>query len=75
MTLAPNTDSERAAEAALDALGIADARVHAHGEVARIEIPAAQLEALAAPGRREAALAAVRAVGFRFVAIDLGALG
>ncbi len=60
-----------AAEAALRRLGLADLRVRHHGDVARIEVLAQDIVAVATPPLRDAVLAAVRAAGFRFVALDL----
>lgn len=57
------------AEAGLRALGFDDVRVRHHGSVARVEVEVSRLdEALA---RREEVVAAVRAGGFAFVALDL----
>jgi len=74
MIAGSDNGAERAAEDALRAAGVRDARVRAHGEVARIELTAAELERLLGAGEREAVVAAVRACGFRFVSLDLGAL-
>lgn len=60
-----------AAEAALRRLGLRELRVRHHGEVARIEVPVDELPALAEAPLRDAVVAAVRAAGFRFVALDL----
>jgi uncharacterized protein len=59
------------AERALKALGFRSVRVRVHDAVARIEVPAADLPALVAPGVRERAVEGVRAAGFSYVAIDL----
>jgi uncharacterized protein len=59
-----------AAEKALRALGFADSRVRHHGDVARIELLAADLQRAVSPGLREAATDA----GFRFAAIDLAGI-
>jgi len=60
------------AEAALVRLGFADLRVRHHGEVARIELPEADLpRALAV---RTQIQDAVRAAGFRYATLDLGGL-
>jgi len=61
-----------AAEAALRELGFADLRVRHHGDVARIELPPADLARAVAEPLRDAVLRAVRSAGFRFVALDLG---
>ena len=63
-----------AAEAALRSLGFADARVRHHGEVARVELLDADLSRAVASPMRELLLGAVRAAGFRFVALDLGGI-
>jgi len=62
-----------AAESALRALGFADARVRHHGDVARIELPLADL-VRAASELRKPLLDAVRAAGFRFVSLDLAGI-
>jgi pyridinium-3,5-biscarboxylic acid mononucleotide sulfurtransferase len=60
-----------AAEAALRSLGIRELRVRHHGEIARIEVGASELPRFAEPELREAALRSLKAVGFRFVVVDL----
>jgi uncharacterized protein len=57
------------AESALRALGFAELRVRHHGEVARVEVPEDDLAV--ALSRREDVVAAVRAAGYAFVALDL----
>ena len=59
------------AEAALRRLGLDDLRVRHHGEIARIELPPADLVRAVGEPLRAAVLAAVRAAGFRFVTVDL----
>ncbi|MEV0148757.1 MULTISPECIES: ATP-dependent sacrificial sulfur transferase LarE [unclassified Nonomuraea] len=61
------------AEAALRELGFTDCRVRHHGEVARIEVPVAEIARLAGD-LREPALSAVREAGFRMVAVDLAGI-
>lgn len=63
-----------AAEKALRELGFTDSRVRHHGDVARIELPADEIAAAVAGDRREAVLRAVRAAGFRMVAVDLAGI-
>jgi uncharacterized protein len=63
-----------AAEAALRRLGLADLRVRHHGEVARVEVPVDDVPAVAADPLRQAVLDAVRAAGFRYVALDLAGI-
>jgi len=57
------------AEAALKALGFAQVRVRHHGDVARIEVDAADIARLVE--ERERVTAAVRAAGYQFVSADL----
>lgn len=60
------------AEDALRALGVVgDLRVRDHGDLARVELGHAELEAWLAPARVAALLAAVRGAGFARVALDL----
>jgi uncharacterized protein len=60
------------AEAALRALGVrGDLRVRYHGDLARVELAAAELDAWLAPPRLAGLRAAVRAAGFARVAVDL----
>jgi uncharacterized protein len=61
--------SVQRAEAALRGLGLRQLRVRHHGDVARVEVDAAELE-LAFDLRNEVA-AAVRAAGYAYVALDL----
>ena len=63
-----------AAEAALRRLGLADLRVRHHGEVARVEVPVDDVPAVAADPLRQAVVDAVRAAGFRYVALDLAGI-
>ena len=63
-----------AAESAVRALGFSDARVRHHGEIARLELPVADLPRAVTEGVREQLLAAVRSAGFRFVSLDLGGI-
>ncbi|WP_432560608.1 ATP-dependent sacrificial sulfur transferase LarE [Granulicoccus sp. GXG6511] len=60
------------AEAAVRAAGLSDCRVRHHGEVARVEVPVDELSLVIE--RREEILSAVRAAGFRFVALDLAGI-
>ncbi len=60
------------AEAGLRALGFDELRVRHHGEIARIEVPELELDAVIA--KREAVLAAVRVAGYRWVTLDLAGL-
>ena len=60
-----------AAESALGRLGFRELRVRHHGEVARLEIGATELPRLMDPALRAEATRALKALGFRFVALDL----
>lgn len=60
------------AEEALRAFGFPQVRVRSHGDLARIEALPQELARLAEPVQREAVVAALRALGFRYVALDLG---
>ena len=61
-------------EALLRALGFEALRVRHHGDTARIEVPVAELQRLTAPGVREAVVAGLKALGFRWIALDLEGL-
>jgi uncharacterized protein len=60
-----------AAEDGLRRLGFPIVRLRHHGDVARIEIPAARFSDLLAPDVLESAVTAVKAAGFLFVSLDL----
>jgi uncharacterized protein len=62
---------DRAEQAVHDA-GIRSCRVRHHGDVARIEVPPAEIAAFGDATLRAAIVAGVRAAGYRFVALDLG---
>ncbi len=62
------------AESAVRALGFSDARVRHHGEIARLELPVADLPVAVSDGVREQLLAAVKSAGFRFVSLDLAGI-
>ncbi|NUU20779.1 MAG: ATP-dependent sacrificial sulfur transferase LarE [Streptomycetaceae bacterium] len=61
------------AEQALHTLGFRDCRVRHHGDTARIEVPVADIARLAGEAREDV-LRAVRAAGFRTVAVDLAGI-
>jgi uncharacterized protein len=61
-----------AAEAYLRELGLRECRVRLHeGELARIEVPAAEIARLAAPEVREGLARRFRELGFKFITLDL----
>ena len=59
------------AERAVKDLGFHQCRVRAHGDVARIEVEAADVARLAEPDVRERVIQALHALGYRYVAVDL----
>jgi uncharacterized protein len=59
------------AEEVLCRLGFEDCRVRYHGEVARIELPQADLKRFLQKGLRQEVVNLIRAVGFRHVSLDL----
>lgn len=63
-----------AGERALRALGFSDSRVRHHGDIARLEVPAAEIALFADDAVRTETLRAVRAAGFRHVAVDLAGI-
>jgi uncharacterized protein len=58
-------------ERRLRALGFRQVRLRHHGEVARIEVDAQELPRALAAGMARALVAALKPLGFRFVALDL----
>jgi uncharacterized protein len=61
-----------AAEAYLRKLGLRELRVRLHeGELARIEVPPAELPRIADPAIREALVSYLKDLGYRFVTLDL----
>lgn len=70
VTLERLSQIERA-EAALQALGFVGLRVRHHEQVARIELPADQMQQMLDPDVRQEVAAAVKAAGFLYVSLDL----
>jgi pyridinium-3,5-biscarboxylic acid mononucleotide sulfurtransferase len=62
------------AESALRQLGFAELRVRHHDDIARIELPPPDLIRAVSDPLRIKVLDAVRAAGFRFVAVDVGGI-
>jgi uncharacterized protein len=71
VTLGRLASVERA-EAGLRALGFTELRVRHHGDIARIEVPTADLERVVAA--RDAVVDTVTAAGYRWATLDLGGL-
>lgn len=59
------------AEDILREFGFSDVRVRFHGDLARIEVPASEIERFCAAGLRETVAARLQGLGFRYVTIDL----
>ena len=62
------------AESYLAELGLSDFRVRHHGDVARLEVRPEDWPVLMAPGVRETLTRKLKALGFRFVSLDLDGL-
>ncbi|MDQ1007083.1 uncharacterized protein QFZ82_001568 [Streptomyces sp. V4I23] len=62
------------AEKTLRQLGFSDSRVRHHGDIARIEVPVAEIVRMVSGTTREEVLASVKAAGFRMVAVDLAGI-
>jgi pyridinium-3,5-biscarboxylic acid mononucleotide sulfurtransferase len=66
------TSRVEAAEVYLRQLGLRECRVRLHhGDLARIEVPAAELARLAEPETREELARRLKALGFQYVTLDL----
>ena len=66
------TGRVEAAEAYLKALGYRECRVRLHeGELARIEVPAAELARLADPALRQELVRKLKELGFQYISLDL----
>jgi uncharacterized protein len=59
------------AEEVVAGLGFSQYRVRFHGDLARIELPADELDRLADPAVRDQLVDGVKRAGFRFVTVDL----
>jgi pyridinium-3,5-biscarboxylic acid mononucleotide sulfurtransferase len=59
------------AERALKGLGYRQCRVRIHGDLVRIEVEAPDVTRLAEPGMRERVIVAMKALGYRYVTLDL----
>jgi uncharacterized protein len=66
------TGRVEAAEEYLRAMGLRECRVRLHeGELARVEVPTAELPRFAAPEVREGLVRRLKELGFRYVTLDL----
>jgi uncharacterized protein len=66
------TGRVEAAEAYLKTLGLRECRVRLHeGELARLEVPVAEVPRLAEPAIRDELVGRLKELGFRFVTLDL----
>jgi len=59
------------AEAILRQYGLRQFRVRHHGELARLELPADRIAEFAEPGRRAEVVEALRALGYKYVTLDM----
>jgi uncharacterized protein len=59
------------AERALKDLGFRQVRVRVHGDIARVEVEPADLAQLASDGVRERVVGSLKALGYRYVTLDL----
>ncbi len=64
-------DQVNAAEAVLAAQGFRSCRVRCHGSIARIEVPAQDIDRLLAAGLRQNLVVELKAIGFKHVTVDL----
>jgi pyridinium-3,5-biscarboxylic acid mononucleotide sulfurtransferase len=60
-----------AAESVLRGLGFVEFRVRHHGDLARVELIGPDLQRLLDPALRSTVAARLRALGYRFVSVDL----
>ncbi len=58
-------------EELLRAVGFRELRLRHHGEIARIEVPLAEVARLAEPGVRERVVDGLKSLGYRYVTLDL----
>ncbi|MST63235.1 ATP-dependent sacrificial sulfur transferase LarE [Schaalia hyovaginalis] len=64
---------DAAEEAVLD-FGFSDCRVRDHGEIARVEVPAAELTRLSDPATVAGLNSAIRHAGYRYATVDLAGI-
>ncbi len=68
---AERLDRVARAESFLRSLGVRELRVRDHGDLARIEVPLAEVERIASEEVRTRVAAYLRELGFRYVSLDL----
>ena len=61
----------QAAESFLHARGFRELRVRFHDQVARLEVPVAEMPRLLEPAMREAIVQELKRLGFTYIALDL----
>jgi pyridinium-3,5-biscarboxylic acid mononucleotide sulfurtransferase len=66
-----NLNMVERAEEIVRSFGFRELRVRHHGDVARVEIPSAELPRLLDPAVREPLAKAIKSLGYRFVSVDL----
>jgi pyridinium-3,5-biscarboxylic acid mononucleotide sulfurtransferase len=66
-----NLSQVERAEELLRSLGFAELRVRHHGDTARVEVPLEQLSRLTDPALREPVVRGLKALGYRYVTLDL----
>ncbi|MEE9365697.1 MAG: hypothetical protein V3W44_03325, partial [Dehalococcoidales bacterium] len=59
------------AEDFLRSIGFVEFRVRHHGDIARIEVPTAQIQQITAEQTRQKVTTGLKALGFKFITIDL----
>lgn len=67
----PALDRIERAEHFLHSLGLAQVRVRSHGDLARIEAPAEEVESLSRRSIRETIAARLKELGFNYISLDL----
>ena len=61
-------------ESLLQGAGLKDLRLRVHGDVARIEVPGSMIGILTGEEKRQRLVAALKALGYRYVTVDLEGL-
>ncbi len=61
-------------ESVLRGEGLEDLRLRVHGDIARVEVPTRMISHITENGRRQRLVAALKALGYRYVTVDLEGL-